>query len=100
MEKLVRVRSKWPREVTLTKNTQFNLFDGDKVIGVVGLNAGAKVKLAEVQLQHAIITVANSKSPIPITNTDIIDSMGGAAAILALPDDPNPKGDAKQPTKK
>ena len=100
MRKLVRVRSKWPREVKLTKNTQFNIFDGDKVIGVVGLNAGTKVKLNEIQFRHAIIAVANSRSPVPVSNTDIIESMGGASAILALPDDPSPKAEEKQATKK
>jgi hypothetical protein len=90
LKKLPRVRSHWPAEARLTKPAQFNIYDGDQVVGVVRLNAGTKVKVVEITLQHALVRVGSTQSPLPVSYTDIVDIMGGASEILALPDDAAP----------
>jgi len=93
LKKLPKVRSKWPTEAKLTKNTSFNIYDSGHLIGIIQLNAGTKVRIIEIKLQHAVVEISTGQSPLPVTNTDIIDRMGGAAAILALPDDPVPQSE-------
>jgi hypothetical protein len=99
LAKLPKIRSHWPAEAKLTKATQFNLNDGDKVVGVITLNAGAKFKILSITSQHALVMVAGNQSPLPVNQTDIIELMGGPATILALPDDPSPATEAKKAAK-
>ena len=87
LRKIPKVRSKWPSETKLKRAVKFNLMDGDTVIGVISLNEGTKVKIVDINVQHAVVTFGSSQSPLPVTQTDIIELMGGAERILALPDD-------------
>lgn len=91
LRKLPKIRSKWPQEAVLAKTTQFNLLDGGKVVGVMTINAGTKVKIIEVKSEHAVVRVAGNVSPLPVDNLDLVDRMGGAEKILAYPDDETPK---------
>lgn len=88
LKKLPQLRSRWPFEAKLTKQSQFRLYNGDKVVGVVILNAGTTVAVLAITPRHAIIEVSGNESPIPVMDTDIVDRMGGADKILAYPDDP------------
>lgn len=88
LAKLPKVRSKWPKEVVLPKAQSFNFMEGDKVVGVVQTEAGAKVALIEIKPEHAVIRFAGAETPMPVMKTDIVMQMGGAKKILALPDDP------------
>jgi hypothetical protein len=99
LKKLPRVRSKWPKEAKLVKATQFNLYDGDNVVGVVSLNAGTRIKLIYITLAHAVVRIGSTESPLPVNSTDIIELMGGPTTILALPDDTAPKVDSKPEAK-
>jgi hypothetical protein len=99
LEKLPRIRSRWPTDAKLTKDVQFNLFEGDRVIGVIGLKTGTKVKIVEIKSEHAVIQFGATQSPMPVTNTDIIDQLGGLEKILALPDDPAPPLEKTAPEK-
>ncbi len=100
LKKLPRVRSRWPAQVKLTKSAQFNLYDGETVAGVITLNAGTTLRIVDINLQHAIVRVGSAQSPLPVTYTDIIATMGGTEKILALPDDAPPKPEAKEPAKR
>lgn len=91
LQKLPRIRSRWPKEAVLTKVTQFNLFEGDKIIGITTLRPGAKIKIIEIKKEHAVAKFGDKETPLPVGNTDIVDQMGGAEKILALPDDEAPE---------
>ena len=93
LKKLPKVRSKWPKEAKLTKNTTFNLYDGGHLIGLIQINAGTKVRVIEIKLEHAVVEISTGQSPLPVINTDIVERMGGAAVILALPDDAPPQSE-------
>lgn len=95
LAKLPKVRSQWPAEARLTKVTQFTLKDGDKDVGVVRLEEGTRVKIVAIKLEHAVVRIGATESTIPVPNTDVIDRMGGAEKILALPDEPETKETAK-----
>ncbi|MEO6993959.1 MAG: hypothetical protein ABI273_10040 [Lacunisphaera sp.] len=99
LKKLPRVRSKWPKEAKLTKATQFNLYDGNSVVGVISLNAGTRIKIIEITLAHAVVRIGSTESPLPVNSTDIIALMGGAPTILALPDDSPAETESKPATK-
>lgn len=88
LKKLPKVRSHWPKTTHVVRAAKFNLVDGTDIIGVIELNAGAKVTLVEIKPEHAIIAYTGLESPLPVPNTDIIEQMGGPEKILALPDDP------------
>ena len=62
--------------------------DGDKVVGVIRLEAGTRIKIVEIKPEHAIVRVGATESPVPVVQTDLVELMGGAAKVLALPDDP------------
>ncbi|MCU1329948.1 MAG: hypothetical protein JWN34_5318 [Bryobacterales bacterium] len=100
LAKLPKVRSRWPAQTRLTKATQFNLYDGENVTGVITLNAGSKVRIVDITTQHAVVIVGGNQSPLPVNQTDIIELMGGVPAILAMPDDPAPAADTKTAGKK
>ena len=88
LKKLPKVRSRWPATAKLTKATRFQLYEGDRVVGMFELTPGATIKVVEIKLQHAIIKLPMGNSPVPVLNTDIINVMGGVEKVLALPDDP------------
>lgn len=90
LAKLPKVRSKWPAEAKLKWDVKFNLMDGETVVGVISLNAGTRVKIATITPRHAVIRIGSTESPLPVTQTDLIELMGGLEKILALPDDPAP----------
>ncbi|HRE83582.1 MAG TPA: hypothetical protein PLN52_21230 [Opitutaceae bacterium] len=87
LKKLPRVRSHWPKEVTLNRVTKFNIVEGGKVIGVIELHAGTKVRLVEVKPEHAVIALVTGNTPLPVDYTTLIEQMGGPEKILALPDE-------------
>lgn len=95
LAKLPKVRSQWPAEARLTKVTQFTLKDGDKDVGVIRLEEGTRVKIVAIKLEHAVVRIGATESTIPVPNTDLIERMGGAEKILALPDEPETKETAK-----
>jgi hypothetical protein len=99
LKKLPKVRSKWPKEGKLIKDSHFMLHEGDTIVGIVELNTGAKIKVQEITLENALVIVGGIPSAVPVTNTNIIELMGGSAVILALPDDPVKKTDTT-PTQK
>lgn len=87
LKKLPRVRSHWPKEVTLNRVTKFNIVEGGKVIGVIELHAGTKVRLVEVKPEHAVVALVTGNTPLPVDYTTLIEQMGGPEKILALPDE-------------
>lgn len=97
LKKLPKLRSRWPSQALLTKTAQFNLYEGDKIIGVVTLNPGTKIKILAIKPEHAIVRFGGHESPLPVPNTDIIDRMGGSEAILACPDDASPGAEKPAP---
>ncbi len=99
LAKLPKVRSKWPSEAKLVKATDFSLMDGEKIVGVINLNAGTRIKIVEIKLEHVIVRIGATESPVPVMQTDIIERMGGAAKILALPNDPEAPKPAPATTK-
>jgi hypothetical protein len=90
LKKLPKVRSHWPEKVKLIKATRFQLYEGDRVVGMFEFSPGATITVFEIKHKHLIAKLALGNSPIPVLNTDTISVMGGAEKILALPDDPTP----------
>jgi hypothetical protein len=91
LARLPKLRSHWPKEVTLTQKTFFKIYDEGRVVGLMTLDAGSILKLLEVKPEHAVVRVGESTSPIPVENTDLVERMGGEEKVLALHDDPPPK---------
>lgn len=87
LKKLPRVRSHWPKEVTLLRVAKFNIVEGGKVIGVIELHAGTKIRLVEVKPEHAVVALVTGNTPLPVDYTTLIEQMGGPEKILALPDE-------------
>ena len=100
LRKLPRIRSRWPKQVKLTKDVRFTLYEGERPVGIVGMKAGAPLTLLNVKVEHAIVQVQNSESPLPVLNTDLIEQLGGHAAVLALPDDGVASGQGSKATEK
>lgn len=90
LKKLPKVRSHWPATAKLTKATRFQLYEGERVVGMFELPADATIKIIEIKLQHVIVKLSLGNSAVPVLNTNIITVMGGPEKILALPDDPAP----------
>jgi len=96
--KLPKIRSRWPQEAILKAKCHFNLRDGEKVVGIIELDAGTRVTILDIKLQHMVVRIGATESPLPVIKTDIIERMGGAAKILGYPDDPSPKPEKSEPT--
>lgn len=90
MRKMQRIRSRWPGDVLIKKESYFALKDGGEDVGYISLKAGTKLHLIEIKPEHAIVVVADAICPVPVENTDLVDRLGGISGILALPDDPPP----------
>jgi hypothetical protein len=87
-EKLIRLRSRWPKEVTLRDKSEFPEFEAGKLTGTHTEQAGVILRLISVEKNGVLVLVSNSPAILRLEQTDLIDRMGGAAAVLALPDDP------------
>lgn len=87
LAKLPTVYSRWPREAKLVRPTKFNIQEGGKIVGLISLDAGTKVRIVEIKKEHAVVRVGTVEAVTPVQDTNIIELMGGPAAILQLPDE-------------
>jgi hypothetical protein len=88
LAKLPRLRSHWPKTVTLKARSYFNIVENNRPLGIQTVDAGTAVTLVEVKPEHAIIIVQGSKTPMLVEQCNLVELMGGELAILSLPDDP------------
>jgi hypothetical protein len=99
LQKLPRIRSRWPNIIVLKRATYFTILDGTQQVGFVSLNTGTKLHLIDIKPEHALVMVSDTVSPVPVENTDLVDQLGGMMAVLALTDDPAPPSADPNPNK-
>jgi hypothetical protein len=87
LSKLPRVRSKWPKQVTLKARSYFQIVSEGARVGMLSKEAGTVLDLVEVTPQHAVVRLDEGQSQLPVERCDLIERMGGEAAIFALADD-------------
>jgi len=87
LAKLPKIRSHWPKTIVLTQKTYFRIMSGDRVIGMSAIEAGTTLPLVEVCPEHAIVLVQGERSPLPVEQCNLVETLGGEQAVLSLPDD-------------
>lgn len=80
IQKLLAAHELWPREVTLTQDTEFPAVFSGKVVGKVKVNAGARVNLVAIEADLVEVEFRGGKVKLPYNASDIVQL---AAALSA-----------------
>lgn len=89
VEKLLKVSSRLPRETKILEKTEIPILDSGRVIGSGTVQAGVTLRVVTVEPKGLVLMVGGTPSLVPLEKTDLVERMGGGAAIMRLPDDSN-----------